>query len=397
MQNKMPVKVLEFLFDALTDQSPRRRTVGRTRGAIELSQAILAKGWAYISQLEDLLLETDHRTRRIDIEAFATYFELPIRSVFQKPRFVTAGAAGFRALSAMDAAALLVHLDDIGFDTDPMLLIEGLLPALASATHVAGSEWTVLAYQRLRQKTQTTIRADAIDKDGEWASSKLKDSSGRRLEFIRVGVQPYQLQVSGSKYRKPRHEFVTCGYCGYEYTKGDPEAALTHRAEHARVRQCIDPTPLKQFRDRLLTVAEPELVIGSSPIWMHRQMYERAFRFKREMQFDFTQWEGSSRHKNKCPESQAYLFADHTTIYGPGAIVGACAFWRDETRWRLRWVWVCPKMRRAGVLTRRWAKFLARYGDFELDMPLSEAMVTFIAKHGSDWQQDSIKDFKAEA
>lgn len=397
MQNKMPVKVLEFLFDALTDRSRRRRAAGRTRGAIELSQAILAKGWAYISQLEDLLLETDHRTSRIDIEALATYFELPLRSVFQKPRFVTAGAMAFRSLSAMDAAALLVYLEDIGFDTDPMSLIEGVLPTLASASHVTGSEWTVLAYQRLRQKTQTTIRTDLIDKDGEWASSNLKDTAGRRFEFIRVGVQPYRLQVSGPKYRRPRHEFVTCEYCGHEYTKGDPEAALTHRAEHARVRRCLDPTPVKQFKDRLLTAKEPELVIDSSPIWMHRQMYERAFRFKREMQFDFTQWEGSARHKNKCPESQAYLFGDHTAAYGPGAIVGACAFWKDEARWRLRWVWVCPKMRRAGVLTRRWPQFLARYGDFELDMPLSQAMVTFIGKHGSDWQKDSIKDFKAEA
>jgi hypothetical protein len=48
-------------------------------------------------------------------------------------------------------------------------------------------------------------------------------------------------------------------------------------------------------------------------------------------------------------------------------------------------------MRHAGVLTRRWAEFLQRYGDFEIDTPLSEAMKAFVNKHGTTQQTQYLQ------
>jgi hypothetical protein len=53
----------------------------------------------------------------------------------------------------------------------------------------------------------------------------------------------------------------------------------------------------------------------------------------------------------------------------------------------MQWVWLCPPARRSGALSRRWLDLLERYGDFELDQPLSEAMQAFIAIHGTPKQR----------
>lgn len=124
---------------------------------------------------------------------------------------------------------------------------------------------------------------------------------------------------------------------------------------------------------------------------MHREVYVRALQFKREFKYDFLQWEGSLKTKNLHLESHAYLFADHTDTCGHGAVVGACAFWYEGEKWRIRWIWVCQSMRRSGVLARRWAEFLERYGDFEIETPLSDAMATFVNKHGTAKQKKHLQ------
>lgn len=46
-----------------------------------------------------------------------------------------------------------------------------------------------------------------------------------------------------------------------------------------------------------------------------------------------------------------------------------------------------------GLLEARWADLLQRYGDFDLEKPLSEAMVAFLWKHGSEAQRASLPVF----
>jgi hypothetical protein len=78
---------------------------------------------------------------------------------------------------------------------------------------------------------------------------------------------------------------------------------------------------------------------------------------------------------------------DDTGVFGHGAIVGACAFrWREyrdyPSCWAMQWVWIAPKVRRRGILSRRWGAFRTRFGKFVLEPPLSKAMQAFAAKHG---------------
>lgn len=386
MEKKIPIQMLEGFFSALIQ--PNRRTGSQAAEAIV--DGILSEGWTFAWQLEDLLLTTDSRIHRPDIEGLASYFGIPTRFICRKPRFLNAGSMFRDGFAAADAAALLIRLEEVGFDTKPQRLVQGILPTLAVARYVTDSDLLVMEYERSRGRSHLVLRSDADAGDGEWKASKIKDSTGRRLEFTRVGGHAYRLEVRGPRYRsKPARKTVTCEYCGHRYTKGDPESALAHRSEHARIKRLHDPAPLPAFAGRPRGPAG-ERVDASAPKWMHQAVYERAVCFKRELGFDFIQWEGNSERKNVDPRSCGYLLCDDTGAHPPGTIAGACAFWKDDSGWRLRWVWVSPKMRRSGILARRWPQYLQLYGDFEVEAPLSQEMRSFMMKHGTSAQRVSF-------
>lgn len=383
MNKKIPAKVLEGFFEALN--RPNRRA--ERQGGATIVDDILAEGWAFPWQLEDLLLTTDSRIHRPDIEALASYFDIPVRHVCRRPRFLNAGAVFHEGFAAVDAAALLIRLEEVGFDTAPQRLVQGVLPTLSTSRYLTESALLAMEYERFKGRSHIVLQSDVDDGDDEWEVSKIKDATGRQLEFTRVGDRAYRLEVRGPKYRSaPVRKTVTCEYCGYRHTKGDPESALAHRTEHARIRRLHDPTPLPAFATRAPLGIEGERVDASAPKWMHQAVYERAVRIKHELGFDFVQWEGNSKRKNLDPKSCAYLLSDDTGLHPPGTIAGACAFWKDADSWRLRWVWVCPKLRRSGILTRRWTQFLHLYGDFEVEAPLSEEMRAFLMRHGTTVQ-----------
>jgi hypothetical protein len=384
--NKISSSLLQDLFQRL-------RTINTDSecSAPDLDETIVDRGWLFRYELEDLLLLTDGRTSHIDVEALIRYFELPMRYIFSRPRFLSADSMGHKGLAMSDAAFLFIQMENMGFDSQPIRLIKPVLAKLGQLPHVTDSEWTILTYTKRQDRECFEIKSDAPMNDDEFHRITKKDVRGRRFEFASFGSDPYSLTVKGSKYKTPVPRiWTTCEICGHSYTKGDPESALTHRSEHARINRLVNPRPLGQFSARLLSHTNPELVNSQSPLWMHKEIHSRSKLFRREMQFDFTQWEGSQTSKNMSPESQGFLFADHTDQNVPGTAVGACAFWRDLDKWRLRWVWVCPKMRQAGVLTHRWAKFINLYGDFEIELPLSDAMRAFVLKHGTRKQVAAI-------
>jgi hypothetical protein len=111
----------------------------------------------------------------------------------------------------------------------------------------------------------------------------------------------------------------------------------------------------------------------------------RAATFQREFCYDFVQWDGPHQIESD-PRARGFLFNDDSGVFGHGAIVGACAFrWREHTDhppcWAMQWIWIAPKARRRGILSRRWDAFRARFGKFVIEPPLSEAMQAFAAKH----------------
>jgi hypothetical protein len=45
-----------------------------------------------------------------------------------------------------------------------------------------------------------------------------------------------------------------------------------------------------------------------------------------------------------------------------------------------RWIWLHPYYRRKGILSESWPMFVDRFGDFQVELPLSEAMESFMEK-----------------
>lgn len=178
----------------------------------------------------------------------------------------------------------------------------------------------------------------------------------------------------------------TCRYCGFHYVPDHPEDRARHNSYHAEARMVIDPEDEPRFQLEL-EYGDAQLVTMCSPPWKHEEVYMRARQLARELRcFDSVPWGSPYGHDD--PHHVGLLLDDLTETFPHGTIVGACAFcWRDN-HWALQWVWLCPKARRMGILTKWWFVFRRVFGDdFEVDEPLSDAMAAFVLKHGSPQQK----------
>lgn len=186
-----------------------------------------------------------------------------------------------------------------------------------------------------------------------------------------------------SRQRQQSVETV-CNVCGFTWWKGIPQESAAHRREHRRRMACLEPQPLRKIIAARKS-QETELghfsfnnalVTTCSPVWKHKQMYERAKAFKREFDYDVIQWDTP----RECdPNAHGFLFTDDA-----GSIVGACAFRNrvdeNKNQWGLQWVWICPKERRKGHLSKRWKMFRKWFGGFRVEPPVSKAMEAFLIK-----------------
>lgn len=393
MPATLPVAILEELIALLREQ---RQPRGRPPELSPRERELLRKGAIYMVDFEDLVLETETRGAyglgRL-IETLAEYFAVPIRPFFEQPHYANGEfGLGYQGLQAADAAALLVALEEVGLCVDPERLVARLARPLQKKGLLTNSEAHLCVYERQRHRQKVLLRSDLKVTQHTWREERFKGVNGYRFKLILAGGKAYRLEITGPKYRnvKPRQE-VTCEYCGMTYIKGNLESSLIHRREHARLKRLLEPRTNRNFANRLQRHPNPELVGTSSPFWMHQEVYERALRFKREFRYDFVQWNGC-QSKKATPTYQGHLFADHTGTFPPGSIVGACAFSLRQGQWSLNWVWVTPCMRRKGVLRHRWQAFLDRYGDFDIEHPLSEAMEVFVRRNGTSQQQSFLAD-----
>lgn len=390
MPATLPVAILEELVTLLKEQRPPRV---RPPMLSDREHKLLRAGFIYMTDLEDLVLETEARgpygLGQL-IEALAEYFAIPIRYIYEKPRFANGDYVGWRGLQAADAAALLVALEEVGLCVDPERLVTRLARPLQKRSFLTASEVSLYGYERQRHRQKVSLRSDLDAMRHVWREERFKGVNGYRFKLILVGGKAYRLEITGPKHRnvKPRQE-VTCEYCGSTYTKGNLESSLIHRREHARLKRLFEPRPDSRFANRLQRHATPELVDTNAPFWMHQEVYERALRFKRDFRYDFIQWNGC-QSKKATSTYQGYLFADNTGTHPPGTIVGACAFALRQGSWSLDWIWVTPSMRRKGVLSYRWQAFLDKYGDFDIEHPLSDAMEAFVRRSGTPQQRSHL-------
>ncbi|WP_139092995.1 hypothetical protein [Pseudomonas sp. AU11447] len=390
MSNRLPADALAQLVELLKESA---ESIIETMRLLPQEQGFINSGMAYMIDLEDHISSTERRgDYRLSylLEELAKYNNIPLRNFFSKPRFANGSSSGYSGLPIFDAVALIIILEDLGFRVNPKPLATKLAKTLKTKEILTESELSVWCYEKQRNRGKITLRSDINIMSGPWQEERFKGAYGHRYKLTLVDEKPYRLEATGPLYRnlKPRQE-ITCEYCGFFYLKGDLESSLLHRSEHARLKRILEPKPLSQFAKRLLHHPTPEQVNENSPLWMQHEVRERAIRFKREFRYDFLQWNGSST-KKVTSNVHGYLFSDHTGTFPPGTIIGACAFVKRQGGWSLDWIWVIPSMRRRGVLLERWHAFLERYGDFDIEHPLSAAMEAFTYKHGTPQQRSSL-------
>jgi hypothetical protein len=279
-----------------------------------------------------------------------------------------------------DVVGFCIFLEQLGFGIDPGLMVDRLYAQIEAKDYLTRAQSDIYGYSVMRHKVKLTLQAaeplDAPPIQQEW-----RGADGHRYQCIVSDDQVTSLTIAGPRWRAPRHIEMNCLVCGARYTKGDPESALNHRTTHAKALRLLKPRPSKPMRERLHHGLDGERVDVSSPIWMHREVASRALRFKRDFGYDFVQWPSIASRNRLDPRWVGYLFAD-----ADGAIDGACAFYCDKGEWRLDWAWVRPERRRHGLLASRWQHFLAEFGDFWIEHPISDQMKAFVAQHGSPGQ-----------
>ncbi|RYY26336.1 MAG: hypothetical protein EOP62_10890 [Sphingomonadales bacterium] len=360
---------------------------GTPHGGRALLRRIAEDGWMYRHQLEDLAYAFDPR-----IEGFDSGFDLaalvePLgyrwQAFYSRPRMRSIETGGGEGLCAADAAGFLLRLESLGFSFDAAVLIEALRPAIARRKFVTGAELDLFWWPKMRGKSKIVLEVDDTSL-GFAGITAGKFANGYRYEiWLATDGSICTLGVKSPKYREaPRPVETECAACGYKWTRGDPDSSTLHRKEHKHRMIALDPQPHAQLLEARGQENDPDLVDAQSPRWKHAEMHRRAWAFKREMRFDFVQWD--SPDSTPDPDVQGFLLSDDE-----GRIQGAVSFrWRqvkDRSEpgcWGLDWVWICPPARRSGVLSRVWPMLRERFGDFHVEGPVSEAMQALLANRG---------------
>lgn len=342
------------------------------------------EGWAYLSQLEDLVVAMDDRLHDVRLSDLAKCADYPTRHMRTIPRFKTSDWYSMAMMERSDVAGFCILLEQLGFSVDPRPMVDSLYQEIAGKRHITLAEGDIYSHSKLRHKTRLVLRAQER-LDGEAAEKLWRGALGHRYQCLVRGSHVSSLTVTGPKWRRPRRVDTECAICGTRYTRGELESSLNHRRAHAQALRLLDPRPSKRMRERLAVGPAGERVDIDSPLWMHREVGSRALRFKRDFGYSFEQWPTVTNRGNLQSCWIGFLFAG-----ADGAIDGACAFYRDDGQWRLDWVWIRPERRRHGLLAARWPRFLAEFGDFWIGHPLSEEMISFLERHASPGQRAMI-------
>lgn len=359
----------------------------RYHWAMKQFKESLKRGWIFRSDVEDILIAIDERLDYygFGITQFCELLDISFEEISHRPRAIASSVLSFDALRPEYFVMLLIKLEQFGFQIDAARFVDMLLPAVKQRSKKILSlpELEIFWYHKGRHKNEDVILY--TDKSIRYTNTDhiIKLSTGYRISIAHPGdSKPQLMRIRAPKYReRPRSYRTTCPDCGYDWHKGDPESSMLHRREHRRRMNWLDPKPKAEMVAELAEKGlVAELVTWNSPKWKHTEMYNRALAFKREFRYDFVQWK--SRSGEEDPDVQGYLFTNQMA-----EIIGACAFRNrskdpDVKKWRLQWIWICPRDRRQGHLARRWPMFRRQFGDFVVESPVSDALQTFLQKQG---------------
>lgn len=386
-------EMLEGLFKLVKEV--RRAPTPRTRLSPYETKMLRDQG-VKVTDLGDYMLLTEGRNYgRIEhyIKWLAERAHIPARNLMNRPQHIGDDTCGFLGFQLTDAVGLLVYMEQLGIMVFPALLVDELLPGLETRTRLTEAEHLILTHKLWNGRRLIVIRSTVKRVPSAETVETFRSSMGYRYKMVRQNGQALSLEVRGPKYRELKQESKKCDYCGLSYMSNTPAETREHRKIHRRAAQLLDPTPNSRVAKRQAETGQPIIVDSKAPMWMQKEVYRRAVQFKREFRYDFVQWAGDDTNPVKTGW-HGHLFPAGTD----GTIAGACAFANEHPgpgaeEWTLAWVWIAPKYRAKGLLTKHWPGLVERYGDFFIEPPLSEAMQEFVRAHGTERQVALIATF----
>lgn len=342
-----------------------------------------------ITDFGDYVLMTEGRGYgRIEhyIEWLAMQAEIPTRSLLFRPQHLGDDTIGLLGLPQTDAVGLLIYMEHLGIRVSASLLVAALLPGLESHTLLTESEHAILTYNLWAGRRCVVLRSTVKPGAGLRSVQSVRVPAGYRYTLVMQAGKALSLEVRGPKYRERKQETIDCAYCGMSYLSNTPSETRAHRQVHQRAARLLDPEPNARLAKRLATAGALITIDAKAPMWLQREVYRRAVRFKREFRYDFVQWAGDEINPVKA-DWHGYLIP----AGADGTIAGACALAKLQPGpsgevWTLAWVWIAPKFRGQGLLTAHWPALLELYGSFFIEPPLSAAMQGFVRSHGTAQQ-----------
>lgn len=377
----LPVRELSGVVTALKLPWFGKPSSGERALIAEISQ----QGWAHLYQVEDLIYAQDSRVDRTalrDVEGLAKQLNINIPIVGFKPQTKDHDFSGWEAVSTAGAACLLIWLERLGFQTNAADLCAEVARQTKDHSHVSAEEVTALWYiERRHMMGPVTVGTDPLATPFGEVNTFLT-ASGYRVEVTNgTDGKPTIMTVNAPHYVEgAARESVTCPDCGMQYVSGYKPDEHQHRSFHRKRVTTLRPEPSRAIKAALKEDPESVWVTERSPSWLRIAVHRRAKAFKREMGFDFTQWDPASDE-----DAIGFLFVD-----GDNRIVGACCFRptnaEADGRMRLDWIWISQGERRKGWLTRNWQRFVDRLGEFDIGHPISDEMRQFLVRNGLDNQ-----------
>lgn len=343
----------------------------------------LKRGWVFEYEIEDIFYHLNRGVYSIFLERKSMDeiykgFEIDFETIYDKPKATDSSVMGYHTISINNFVFLLIQLEKIGFNTNPIFLVEKLLPALKQKKYLSKSELEIFWYNKTRLKNETIFLSIENYHGFFLNPKKLKTELGFKIkvEFDEEN-KPVYFEIVAPKFRKKTFTYpTTCEDCDYTWQKGDPSSSASHRRVHKRAMNCLNPQPLERIKELDKINKDYILVTADSPKWQHFEMYERAYAFKKEFRYDFVQYQSREGHNDE--NIHGYLFINEND-----SIIGACCFRKNELEWGLDWIWICPIQRRKNHLANKWKMFKELYGNFYVEPPVSDEMKSFIKKHDS--------------
>ncbi|AKZ64597.1 hypothetical protein F506_19800 [Herbaspirillum hiltneri N3] len=347
--------------------------------------------------MEALFEAFDDRLYKMNLIELAKALELPLEYVFYRPRYKRSEPSGTIHMSAVNVAGLAIYLEHFGFNMLVQPLVNDLLPAIRRLQQLTVAELCIYQYASDRQRTRFLLRSaqQSTPPSHPDEEKRLHTPNGYCVQITTNDSRTQKIEISGPKWKLPKPKVeVNCDICGTSYFSGDPDEEGGHRRYHKQILSVLQPKPERRL---LADNAGPSIIriTANSPLWMHQAIYDRARAFKREMGFDFVQWTLTKNLRDRDANADGYLF-----ISPEGTIEGACSF-RSEAKenticWSLDWVWIRPEKRRQGIVESHWPRFLATYGDFWVEHPISDAMMSFLLEHASHQQRIAMEIHASE-